>query len=69
MQRLGKILYWVGVAMTVPFVLIVGASLLRIASEGFQPKYVNSTLLGVVCAAFSYAVGYMFRQMLSQQQK
>ncbi len=66
-NRLGHILYWVGVAMTLPFVLLIGASIMRIFSQGFDGKYVSSAVFGLFCAAFSYSVGFMFRQMLTQQ--
>ncbi len=66
-NRLGHILYWVGVVMTLPFVLVIGASLMRMFSEGFEAKYVSSTFFGLFCAAFSYSVGVMFRHILTQQ--
>jgi uncharacterized RDD family membrane protein YckC len=64
---LARILYWVGIAMAVPFVVLVGASILKIFSEGFQPQYVNSAFLGLFGAAFSYAVGFMLKNMLLQK--
>ena len=66
-KLLARILYWFGVAMAAPFVVLVGASLLKIFSEGFQPQYVNSAFLGLFGAAFSYAVGFMLKNMLLQK--
>ncbi len=66
-KLLARILYWFGVAMSAPFVVLVGASLLKIFSEGFQPQYVNSAFLGLFGAAFSYAVGFMLKNMLLQK--
>lgn len=67
MKLLARILYWIGIAMAVPFVVLVGASIFKIFSEGFQPQYVNSAFLGVFGAAFSYAVGFMLKNMLLQK--
>ncbi len=67
MKFIAKALFWVGAAFSLPFVLLIGASIMRMTTEGFQPQYINSTLLGVVCAAFSVAVGYLLRQMLLER--
>ncbi len=65
-RQMGTILYWIGIVMAAPFVLLVGVSIMRIFSEGFEAKYVNSTFLGIFGAAFSYAVGFMLRHMIYQ---
>jgi len=67
MELLAKALFWVGVALALPFVLLFGASLMRIVTEGLQSQYINSAFLGLFCAAFSVAVGYMLRQMLLER--
>lgn len=66
-KQLGTILYWVGILIALPFVLLIGASIMRMVSEGVEAKYVSSTFLGVFGAAFSYAVGYLLRHMLTQE--
>lgn len=65
-RQIATALYWVGILISLPFVLLVAASIMRIVSEGFEAKYVNSTFLGVAGAAFSYSVGYLLRHMLTQ---
>ncbi len=65
-KQIGTVLYWVGIIMTLPFILLIGASIMRMFSEGMQPQYVNSTFLGVFGAVFSYAVGFMLRHMITQ---
>lgn len=65
-KQIGTVLYWIGVAMTFPFILLIGASIMRMVSEGLQPQYVNSTFLGIFGAIFSYAVGFMLRNMIEQ---
>ena len=67
MKLVAKSLFWIGVALALPFVLLLGASIMRIATEGFQTQYLNSAFLGLFCAAFSVAVGYMLRQMLLER--
>jgi hypothetical protein len=67
MKLVASALFWVGVALALPFVLLFGASIMRMATEGFQVQYINSALLGLFCAAFSVAVGYMLRQMLLER--
>lgn len=66
-RQIATILYWVGVVIALPFVLLVGASIMRMFSEGLEAKYVSSTFLGVAGAAFSYSVGYLLRHMLTQE--
>jgi hypothetical protein len=66
-KQIGTILYWVGIAMALPFILLIGVSIMRLFSEGFEAKYVSSTFLGVFGAAFSYAVGYLLRHILTQE--
>jgi hypothetical protein len=63
-RQIGNILYVIGIVMAVPFVFLVGASIMRMFSEGFETKYVNSAFLGLFGAAFSYAVGYLLRHMV-----
>lgn len=65
-RQLGTIVYWIGIAIAAPFVLLVGVSISRMFSEGLEPKYVSSTFLGVFGAVFSYAVGFMLRHMIMQ---
>jgi hypothetical protein len=65
-KQIGTALYWIGVLMAFPFILLIGASIMRMTSEGLQPQYVNSTFLGVFGAVFSYAVGFMLRHMITQ---
>ncbi len=67
MKLVASALFWVGVALALPFVLLFGASIMRMTTEGFQSQYVNSAFLGLFCAAFSVAVGYMLRQMLMER--
>lgn len=67
MKLVASALFWVGVALALPFVLLFGASIMRMVTEGFQTQYINSALLGLFCAAFSVAVGYMLRQMLLER--
>lgn len=64
-RQIGTILYWVGIVMALPFIVLTGASIMRMFAEGLQPKYVNSTFLGVFGAVFSYAVGFMLRHMVN----
>ncbi len=66
-KQVATILYWVGVVIALPFVLLVGVSIQRMFSEGLEAKYVSSTFLGVFGAAFSYAVGYLLRHILTQE--
>jgi hypothetical protein len=66
-KQIGTILYWVGVAIALPFVLLIGVSIMRLFSEGLEAKYVSSTFLGIFGAAFSYAVGYLLRHILTQE--
>jgi ABC-type Fe3+ transport system permease subunit len=63
-RQLGNILYIIGIVMALPFVLLIGASVMRMFSEGFEAKYVNSAFLGLFGAVFSYAVGYLLRHMV-----
>jgi hypothetical protein len=65
-KQIGTILYWVGIAIALPFLLLIGVSIMRLFSEGLEAKYVSSTFLGVFGAAFSYAVGYLLRHILTQ---
>ncbi len=65
-KQIGTALYWIGVFMAFPFILLIGASIMRMTSEGLQPQYVNSTFLGIFGAVFSYAVGFMLRHMITQ---
>ena len=67
MQLVAKALFWIGVAFAIPFIVLIGASIMRMTSEGFQSQYINSAILGLVCAAFSVAVGYLLRQMLMER--
>ncbi len=64
-RRMGTVLYWIGIVMASPFVLLIGVSIMRMVSEGVEPKYVNSTFLGLFGAVFSYAVGFMLRGMIA----
>jgi len=66
-RQIATVLYWIGILIALPFVLLVGASIMRMFSEGMEAKYVSSTFLGIVGAAFSYSVGYLLRHMLTQQ--
>jgi hypothetical protein len=68
-RQIANVLYWVGVIISLPFVVLVGVSLMRMFSEGLEPKYVSSTFLGVAGAAFSYAVGFLLRHMLLQNEE
>ncbi len=65
-KQIGTALYWIGIFLALPFVLLIGASVIRMISEGFQPQYVNSTFLGLFGAVFSYAVGFMLRHMITE---
>lgn len=67
MKLLASALMWIGVALALPFVVLFGASIMRMTTEGFQSQYINSALLGIFCAAFSVAVGYLLRQMLLER--
>jgi len=66
-RQIATVLYWIGILIALPFVLLVGASIMRMFSEGMEAKYVSSTFLGIFGAAFSYSVGYLLRHMLTQQ--
>lgn len=66
MKKIGTVVYWIGMIMSLPFILLIGASIMRMVSEGLQPQYVNSTFLGLFGAVFSYAVGFMLRHMIMQ---
>lgn len=66
-KQIGTILYWVGILIALPFILLIGASIMRMFSEGMEAKYVSSTFLGIFGAAFSYAVGYLLRHMVTQE--
>ncbi|WP_442753948.1 hypothetical protein ACNHKD_13200 [Methylocystis sp. JAN1] len=68
-KQVANILYYVGILVAAPFVLLIGASIMRIASEGFEAKYVSSTFLGIVGAVFSYSVGYLLRHLLTQENR
>jgi hypothetical protein len=65
-KKIGAALYWVGIAMSLPFIVLIGASIMKIISQGAESQYVNSAFLGIFGAAFSYAVGVMLRHNLSQ---
>ena len=67
MKLVASALLLIGVALSLPFVLLFGASIMRMTTEGFQSQYINSALLGIFCAAFSVAVGYLLRQMLLER--
>lgn len=67
MKLVASALLWIGVALSLPFVLLFGASIMRMTTEGFQSQYINSALLGIFCAAFSVAVGYLLSQMLLER--
>ena len=67
MQLVAKALFWIGVAFAVPFVVLIGASIMRMTTEGLQSQYINSAILGVFCAACSVAVGYLLRQMVLER--
>lgn len=67
MQLVAKALFWVGVAFSLPFVLLIGASIMRMTTEGLQSQYISSAILGLFCAVFSVAVGYLLRQMLLER--
>lgn len=68
-RQIATALYWVEILIALPFVLLVVASIMRMFTDGFEAKYVNSTFLGVAGAAFSYSVGYLLRHILTQQQE
>jgi len=65
-KQIGTVFYWIGIIMALPFIVLIGASIMRMFSEGLQPQYVNSTFLGLFGAVFSYAVGFMLRHMIMQ---
>ena len=65
-KKIGAALYWVGIVMSLPFIVLIGASIMKIISQGAESQYVKSTFLGIFGAAFSYAVGVMLRHNLSQ---
>jgi len=65
-KQAANIFYWVGILISLPFILLIGASVMRIFSEGLEPKYVNSTFLGIFGAVFSYSVGFMLRHLLTR---
>jgi hypothetical protein len=48
MKQVATILYLMGIAISLPFALLVGASIMRMFSEGLEAKYVSSLFLGVV---------------------
>ena len=54
--------------MSLPFIVLIGASIMKIVSQGTESQYVNSAFLGLFGAAFSYAVGVMLRHNLTQDQ-
>jgi hypothetical protein len=66
-KQIATLLYWVGVLISLPFFLLVAASVMRMFSEGLEAKYVNSAFLGVAGAAFSYSVGYLLSHMLTRE--
>lgn len=66
MKKIGLVLYWIGIAMAAPFVLLIVVSIMRMVSEGLDSKYVSSAFLGLFGAIFSYAVGFMFRETFAQ---
>ncbi|QGM99112.1 hypothetical protein [Methylocystis parvus] len=66
-KKVATILYWIGVLIALPFILLIGASIMRMFTEGMEAKYVSSTFLGLFGAAFSYSVGYLLRHMLTHQ--
>jgi hypothetical protein len=68
-KQIANVLYWVGILIALPFVILVGVSVMRIFSEGLEPKYVNSAFLGIAGAAFSFAVGFLLRHMLLQNEE
>ncbi|WP_363349577.1 hypothetical protein [Methylocystis echinoides] len=68
-RQIGTIVYWIGIAIAAPFVLLIGVSIARMFSEGLQPKYVNSAFLGLFGAIFSYAVGFMLRHMIRESDR
>lgn len=63
-RQVGNVLYVIGILLAVPFVLLIGASVMRMFTDGFESKYVSSAFLGLFGAAFSYAVGYLLRHMV-----
>ena len=65
-KQVGTILYVIGIVLAVPFVILIGASIMRMFSEGMESKYVSSAFLGLFGAAFSYAVGYLLRHMVDE---
>ena len=67
-KKIGALLYWVGIIMSLPFIVLIGASIMKIVSQGAESQYVNSVFLGLFGAAFSYAVGVMLRNNLTQDQ-
>ncbi len=68
-RQIATILYWIGILLSLPFIVLFGASVMRMFSEGMEAKYVSSAFLGVVGAAFSYSVGYLLRHMLTQDNR
>ena len=67
-KKIGALLYWIGIIMSLPFIILIGASIMKIVSQGAESQYVNSAFLGLFGAAFSYAVGVMLRHNLTQDQ-
>ncbi len=67
-KHVAQALFYIGIVMALPFVFLVGASIMKIVSEGAQSQYINSTFLGIFGAAFSYAVGVMLRHTLLKDQ-
>lgn len=65
-RQVGNILYVIGIVLAVPFVILIGASIMRMFSEGMESKYVSSAFLGLFGAGFSYAVGYLLRHMVDE---
>jgi hypothetical protein len=63
-KQLGTVFYVIGIVLAAPFVLLIGASIMRMFTDGFEAKYVSSAFLGLFCAMFSYAVGYLLRHMV-----
>lgn len=63
-KQLGTALYVIGIVLALPFVLLIGASIVRMFTDGFEAKYVSSAFLGLFGAMFSYAVGFLLRHMV-----
>jgi hypothetical protein len=51
-KHVAQALYYIGIVMALPFVFLVGASIMKIVSEGAQSQYINSTFSASLAQPF-----------------